>query len=83
MKWQFTPILLLGKLHGQRNLAGYSPWDHKRSATIEQLIMQTQIYVDTNIDLDKTDVHIYICIYVCMYVYFKRERRETYNNRFL
>ena len=76
MKWQFTPILLLGKLHGQRNLAGYSPWDHKRSATIEQLSMQTQIYVDTNIDLDKTDVHIYmyICMYVC--IFQKRKKRD-------
>ena len=76
MKWQFTPILLLGKLHGQRNLAGYSPWDHKRSATIEQLSMQTQIYVDTNIDLDKTDVRIYmyICMYVC--IFQKRKKRD-------
>ena len=26
-KWQATPIFLPGKCHGQRNLAGYSPWD--------------------------------------------------------
>ena len=25
-KWQPTPVLLLGKSHQQRNLAGYSPW---------------------------------------------------------
>ena len=25
-----TPIFLPGKSHGQRNLAGYSPWGHKR-----------------------------------------------------
>ena len=79
MKWQSTPVLLPGKFYGQRNLAGYSPWDHKRSATIERLSMRTQIHVDTNTDLDKTDVHIYMHIYV----YFKRERRETSNNRFL
>ena len=24
-KWQPTPVFLLGKSHGQRNLAGYSP----------------------------------------------------------
>ena len=29
-KWQPTPILLLGKSHGQRSLAGYSPRGHKR-----------------------------------------------------
>ena len=24
-KWQTTPVFLLGKFHGQRSLAGYSP----------------------------------------------------------
>ena len=28
-KWQLTPVFLLGKSHGQRSLAGYSPWGHK------------------------------------------------------
>ena len=28
--WQSTPIFLTGESHGQRNLAGCSPWDHKR-----------------------------------------------------
>ena len=29
-KWQLAPVFLPGKSHGQRILAGYSPWDHKR-----------------------------------------------------
>ena len=29
-KWQQTPIFLLWNSHGQRSLAGYSPWGHKR-----------------------------------------------------
>ena len=29
-KWQPTPIFLPGKFHGQRSLAGYSPWGHER-----------------------------------------------------
>ena len=29
-KWQLTPVLLPGKPHGQRSLAGYSPWSRKR-----------------------------------------------------
>ena len=29
-KWQPTPVFLPGKSHGQRNLAGYSPWIPKR-----------------------------------------------------
>ena len=30
-KWQPTPVFLLGEFHGQRSLAGYSPWGHKES----------------------------------------------------
>ena len=33
--WQPTPVFLLGESHGQRSLAGYSPWDHKESDTTE------------------------------------------------
>ena len=29
-KWQHTPVLLPGKSHRQRSLAGYSPWGCKR-----------------------------------------------------
>ena len=28
-KWQVTPLVLPGKFHGQRSLAGYSPWGSK------------------------------------------------------
>ena len=28
-KWQPTQVSLPGKSHGQRSLAGYSPWGHK------------------------------------------------------
>ena len=30
-KWQHTPVFLPWKSHGQRNLAGYSPWDGKET----------------------------------------------------
>ena len=36
-EWQPTPIFLPGKSHGQRSLAGYSPWGCKESDTIGQL----------------------------------------------
>ena len=29
-KWQPTPVFLLGKFHGQRSLAGYSPGQSRR-----------------------------------------------------
>ena len=34
-KWQPTPVFLPGKFHGQKNLVGYSPWDHKELDTTE------------------------------------------------
>ena len=34
-KWQPTPIFLRGKFHGERILAGYSPWGLKESAMAE------------------------------------------------
>ena len=34
-KWQPTPIFLPGNFHGQRSLAGYSPWGRKESDTTE------------------------------------------------
>ena len=36
-KWQPTPVFLPGKLHGQRSLAGYSPWGGKEPDMTEQL----------------------------------------------
>ena len=36
-KWQLTPVFFSGKSHGQRSLAGYSPWHHKEMDTIEWL----------------------------------------------
>ena len=33
--WQPTPIFLPGKTHGQRSLAGCSPWGHRESDTTE------------------------------------------------
>ena len=33
-----TPVFLPGKSHGQRSLAGYSPWGHKESVTTERPI---------------------------------------------
>ena len=34
-KWQLAPILLPAKPHGQRSLAGYSPWGHKEMNVTE------------------------------------------------
>ena len=38
--WQPIPVFLPGKSHGQRSLAGYSPWGSKESDTTERLSTQ-------------------------------------------
>ena len=40
-KWQPTPVFLPGESHGQRSLAGYSPWGRKESDPTEQLTPPT------------------------------------------
>ena len=37
LEWQPIPGFLPGKSHGQRSLAGYSPWGHRESDTTERL----------------------------------------------
>ena len=36
-EWQPTPVFLPGEFHGQRSLAGYSPWGQKELDTTERL----------------------------------------------
>ena len=43
-KWQPTPAFLPGKFHGQRSLAGYSPWGWKESDTTEHTCIHLYLY---------------------------------------
>ena len=43
-KLQLTPIFLPGKFHGQRSLAGCSPWGHKESDATERLSMHARMH---------------------------------------
>ena len=38
-KWQPTPVFLPGESHGQKTLAGHSPWGHKEWDTTERLLL--------------------------------------------
>ena len=38
-KWQPTPVFLPEESHGQRSLAGYSPWGCKELDTTERLTL--------------------------------------------
>ena len=42
-EWQFPPVFLPGKSHGQRSLAGYSPWGLEESDTTEHAHMNLHI----------------------------------------
>ena len=47
-KWQSTSVFLPGEFHGQRSLAGYSPWGHKESDTTEGLNHHHLLYKTTS-----------------------------------
>ena len=53
-KRQPTPVFLPGKSHGQRNLAGYSPWGCKRVG--HDLATKEHIYVYIHIILAALDL---------------------------
>ena len=60
-----TPSSILAwKIHGQRNLAGYSPWHCKESNTIEQLSTHTHIMID-GLGFEEIQQLIFIIYYVC------------------
>ena len=44
-KWLPTPVFLPGEFHGQRSLAGYSPWGGKESDIPEQLYFHIRNYL--------------------------------------
>ena len=43
-KWQPILIFVPGKFHGQKSLAGYSPWGYKESDTTEWLSLSVLLY---------------------------------------
>ena len=68
-KWQPTPVFLLGESHGERSLADFSPWGHKKLDTTEWLNTHTQthIFVHLFCFLDSTYKWTYtIFIFLCL-----------------
>ena len=53
--WHPTPGFWPGESHGQRSLAGYSPWGCKESDTTEQLTL-------SNVRLELTRVIYFPCL---------------------
>ena len=46
--WKPIPVFLPGESHGQRSLAGYSPWGHEEFDTTERLSTYTCILLITS-----------------------------------
>ena len=63
-KMETPSSILAWKIHGQRNLAGYSPWHCKESNTIEQLSTHTHIMID-GLGFEEIQQLIFIIYYVC------------------
>ena len=59
-KWQPTPIFLPGEFHGQRSLAGYSPWGGKESDTTKHMCT---VFQPATIK----KLHASTCLYSCVY----------------
>ena len=55
--WQSTPVFLPGKYHGQRSLAGYSPWGPKEWNTTEAAE-----------NIHSVCVCVCVCVSVCLCV---------------
>ena len=47
-KWQPTPEFLSGRFHGQRSLAGYSPWGCQELDTTEWLSTHIHLHITTS-----------------------------------
>ena len=55
-KWQPTPEFLHRISHGQRGLAGYSPWGHKQSDVTERLSTRGQNVMLHCLDVRSNDI---------------------------
>ena len=52
-EWLSTPVFLPGESHGQRSLAGYSPWGHKELDMTEQLTESENLEINTCLSRNK------------------------------
>ena len=60
-KWQSIPVFLPGKSHGQRRLAGYSPWGRKRVGLSDRTTTTCILWIDRRtVSLSCTSTETYL-----------------------
>ena len=72
--WQPTPVFLPEESHGQKNLAGYSPWGPKETRLRDCIYMCLYTHTHTICVYARlSKLHMYICMLsfscVCVYIY--------------
>ena len=80
-KWQLTSVFLPGEFHGQRDLAGYSPWGHKSRTWFRDLTTTSQRLPGTHIQWSKWVCHL-VRIYTmenCEASQQKKGAEQTYS----
>ena len=60
-EWQHSPVFLPGEFHGQRSLAGYSPWGCKDWDMTERLILSLLFCLPSQDDLTKKSLKNHLC----------------------
>ena len=65
--WQPTPVFLPGKFHGQRSLAGYSPWDCKELDVTECTHVYTHTHTHTHTHTPTRDNSALVSILLIKY----------------
>ena len=55
-EWLPTPVFLPGQSHGQRRLAGYSPWGHKKLNMTERLTLA--LHLPASVFPNESALHI-------------------------
>ena len=72
-KWHPTSIFLPGEFHGQRSLAGYSPWGHKELDTTELLTLRlrykSKLEILSSILKALLLHHLFTCCYLEVWCY--------------
>ena len=69
-KWQCTQEFLPGKFHGQKSLAGYSPWCYKESDTAKQMHHTCRWYVNPKLPIYPSPLPLLVIYFKYIMTFF-------------